>query len=199
MNFEAFQHVYASRWRPLTRADGLPEWMRDIERDDIDEAIMRSALSDVQSHHDRLSDGGSKIIAAPRLGEVMAAYRRVGEVRAPAGRKRRHRPKCGACDDGVLWVLVSMGGGALDIEMADIRKPRRTYGRIKVLMSCCVCQDDVNGVPGELPPDGMPYFASKQNALDAVAKWEANNGMGGGTSAPCRVGQTQEGKEVQGE
>lgn len=174
MDMKRFSDLYASRFRPLNEADGLPEWKREIERPEIDADIMRGALGAIFDHHQRLSEDGAKIIGAPRLGEVMLAYRRAAESsRRPdqeeAG-KYRPLPFCGACNRGTMWVLIDLD----NCELVDPLHPREGRGSTVAIRTICTCQVDGNGLPGELP---AWYTPDRQVALDAIAGLDGAPGV----------------------
>jgi len=166
MNFEAFSKQYAARFRPLGDADGLTEWIRDIDKPEIEAETMRMALNQIEDHHHRLSDDGVRTIAAPRLGEVMIAYRRVAEVRNTPGQatpgRKRSLPLCGVCDSGHMWILLDME----NIECVDPRAPSPTRGRTVIIRTLCTCQVDRMGRPGELP---AWYTNKREVAIQALS------------------------------
>jgi hypothetical protein len=197
MNEGNFFEMYAARFRPLTSQDGLSEWKPLISA--ADPAKMRQALDGIVEHHQRIMEETGRTVAAPRLGEVRASYNRLAsQPEASAPRQPRNRPTCGECDNGHLWFLVAMDAVAI----ADIRQPRATYpGKVAAMRSVCICQDDVNGQPGELPPDEIPYFARREHAEMALAKWEGREydpAAIGGTMTPGGLFHgSQPGQEAQ--
>jgi len=77
MRQDEFAMMYAARFRPLNAADGPTEWRDLIASADAD--TMRRALDAIDDYRQRMASDAGRILPAPRIGEVRAAYRRIVE------------------------------------------------------------------------------------------------------------------------
>ena len=179
MNADNFFEMYASKFRPLTEADGLKEWTPLIKEANPD--LMRRTLEAIDDHHRRLSESLGKVIGAPRLGEIESVYQRVcNEINLDRQRGNQVEPP----RHPLLWLLMD----ADTYHLADIRRPRSAYvGPIEAVSSICAGPMDgerEDPFRPDLPkPEKCPAYASKNDALAALRRWEQ-----GECEKPAEVG-----------
>lgn len=127
MQWGEFAHQFASRFRPLGSDDGVPEWIREIEKPEIEAGVMRVALARIDAdHRDRAGKTGYTV-ASPRLGEVLAVYR---EVEAEEDARPYQFPdyKCAHCEGyGWCWTVKHSTGFYADPGRLTPRGPGHWY------------------------------------------------------------------------
>lgn len=174
MKWQTFADMYVANWRGPWLDGGISEWIAKVERQEITRDVMESAIESCLNHRLNMAKTTGKIYDGPRLGEVLATYNRVQDEAnnaRPYSGGWRLQPSCGVCDGGYLWMVTAKGC----TEIVDIRRPRAAYDReIFISRSLCTCQVDALGRPGELTPNGEPYFASRATAEEMVQRWEAS-------------------------
>lgn len=159
MRFHIFNALFASRFRSLNETDGMPEWKAEIERDNVDADIMREAINALYDKHQRLSSGGEKYLAAPRLPEVMGTYRQIEASKKVYVPPSYTCPRCG--NSG--WA---MGLKTMDGYWIDPMHPKRVGRTLYHSLIACKCElGRVATITAELPK-GAP-----QAVRDGLARY----------------------------
>lgn len=135
----------------------MNEWTTMVAK--AEPEIMRTALDAIADHHRRLAEEGGRTIAAPRLGEVNAAYHRAAAATAAYVPPITLCRRCG--NSGWSMGLKTAGGYWI-----DPLHPKRVGETPYHSLIACRCEHGRIATVNDRLPRGAP-----QSIRDALSRY----------------------------